>query len=154
MFCSIHDFTFLMTDTKIKGHVSFESSEKKKLLQARFSVKFVVACAIIRAGKLICLRACLHERDGAGLIDKPVTFFLCILLSTERSLAKWLFTTSPYFTLSALYFQKTLSFFILFYTALLSTSVLIFFFYFNHLLSRLYSKFFANFHWKQGRVQS
>ena len=25
MFCSIHDFTFLMTDTKIKEHVPFES---------------------------------------------------------------------------------------------------------------------------------
>ena len=34
MFCPIHDFTFLMTDTKIKGQVSFEFSEKKKLLLA------------------------------------------------------------------------------------------------------------------------
>ena len=42
IFCSIHDFTFLMTDTKIKGHVSFESPEKKKLLPARLSVKFVM----------------------------------------------------------------------------------------------------------------
>ena len=42
MFCSIHDFTFLMTDTKIKGQVFFESSEKKKLLHVRFSVKFVI----------------------------------------------------------------------------------------------------------------
>ena len=40
MFSSIHDFAFLMTDTLIKGQVSFESSEKKKLLPARFSVKF------------------------------------------------------------------------------------------------------------------
>ena len=43
MFSSIHDFTFLMTDKKIKGQVSFESSEKKKLLPARFSVKFVIS---------------------------------------------------------------------------------------------------------------
>ena len=42
MFCSIHDFTFLMTDTKIKEQVSFESSEKKKLLPAPFSAKFVM----------------------------------------------------------------------------------------------------------------
>ena len=32
MFCSIHNFNFLMTDTKIKGQVSIESSEKKKPL--------------------------------------------------------------------------------------------------------------------------
>ena len=30
-----------------------------------------VACAIKYAGKLICLRACLHLRDHVGLIDKP-----------------------------------------------------------------------------------
>ena len=42
MFCSIHNFTFLMTDTKIKGQVSFESSEKKELLPMQFSVKFVM----------------------------------------------------------------------------------------------------------------
>ena len=42
MFCSIHDFTFLMTDTRIKEQVSFESGEKKKLLPVRFSVKFVM----------------------------------------------------------------------------------------------------------------
>ena len=42
MFCSIHDFTFLMIDTKIKGQVSSESPEKKKLLPERFSVKFVM----------------------------------------------------------------------------------------------------------------
>ena len=42
MFFSIHDFTFLMTDKKIKRYVSFESSEKKKLLLVQFSVKFVM----------------------------------------------------------------------------------------------------------------
>ena len=42
MFCSIHDFTFLTRDTKIKGQVSFESSEKKKLLPVQFSVKFAM----------------------------------------------------------------------------------------------------------------
>ena len=42
MFCSIHEFTFVMTDAKIKGQVSFKSSEKKKLLPAQFSAKFVM----------------------------------------------------------------------------------------------------------------
>ena len=42
MFCSIYDFTFLMIDTKIKGQVSFESSEEKKLVSAHFSVKIVI----------------------------------------------------------------------------------------------------------------
>ena len=42
MFCSIHDFTFLMIDKKIKGQVTFESSEKKKLLPVQISVKFVI----------------------------------------------------------------------------------------------------------------
>ena len=32
MFCSIHDFTFHMTDKKKKGQGSFEFSGKKKLL--------------------------------------------------------------------------------------------------------------------------
>ena len=33
--------------------------------------------AIKGAGKLICLCAYLHERDRAGLIDKPVKIALC-----------------------------------------------------------------------------
>ena len=33
--------------------------------------QFSVLCAINRAGQLICLLASLHERDRAGLIDKP-----------------------------------------------------------------------------------
>ena len=52
---------FLWQIKEIKGQVCFESSEKKKLLPARFSVKFV-ACANNRAGKLICLRARLPAR--------------------------------------------------------------------------------------------
>ena len=75
MFCLIDDFTFLMADTKIKGLkklVSFESSEKKKKLACAIFIKICyVVCAINRAGKLICLHACLHEPDRAGLIDKP-----------------------------------------------------------------------------------
>ena len=71
MFCSVHDFTFLMTDTKSKGQVSFEFSEKKETFAcAIFSKICYVASAISCTGKLICLHACLHERDRAGLIDK------------------------------------------------------------------------------------
>ena len=72
MFCSIHDFTFLMTDTKIKGQVSFESSKKKgTFAYAIFSKICYVACAINHAGKLICLHACLHVGNWVCLIDKP-----------------------------------------------------------------------------------
>ena len=65
MFCSIHNFTFLMANTKIKGQVSFET-----FACTIFCKICYVACAINCAGKLICLRACLHECDRMGLIDK------------------------------------------------------------------------------------
>ena len=60
MFCSIDDFIFLMTDTKIKGQISFEFSERKKLLPARFSVKFVIlpAQSMALANCFACLPAC------------------------------------------------------------------------------------------------
>ena len=45
--------------------------EKKKLLPTWFLVQF--ACTINCAGKLICLCACLHKCDRAGLNDKPVS---------------------------------------------------------------------------------
>ena len=73
MFCSIHDLTFLMTDTKIKQQVSCESWEKGKLLPAQFFGKiYYVASAINCAGKLIYLHVCMCECGCAGLIDKPV----------------------------------------------------------------------------------
>ena len=72
MFCSIHDSNFLMTDTEIKEQVSFEWWEKKEVFAGTiFGNICFVACAINRAGKLICLRACLHERDRTVVIDKP-----------------------------------------------------------------------------------
>ena len=54
--------TFLMTDEKIKEHVSFESREKKKLLFARFSGKFVVlpARSIALANWFACMPACMR----------------------------------------------------------------------------------------------
>ena len=63
------DIPFLMTNTKIKEQVSFESWEKIKLLPAQFLVKFVMLPA-----RLIALAnwfACVHQRNRAGLIDKP-----------------------------------------------------------------------------------
>ena len=73
IFCVIHNFTFLMIDAKIKEQVSFESWEKKETFGSTiFSKMYCVACAINHAGKLICQHTCLHERDRAGLIDKPV----------------------------------------------------------------------------------
>ena len=44
MFCSIHDFTFLMRDTKIKDKPLL-SLPKKRNLPAQFSVKFVMLSA-------------------------------------------------------------------------------------------------------------
>ena len=65
-------YTFFMTDTKIKGHVSFEPWEKKETFACAIFCKICyIACAINRAGQLIYLRASLHERDGADLIYKP-----------------------------------------------------------------------------------
>ena len=55
------DYTFFMADTKI---------QEQALVCAIFS-KTYVACAINHAGKLICLRACLRERNCSGLIDQP-----------------------------------------------------------------------------------
>ena len=72
MFCSVHDFTFLMTDTKIKEQVSFESWENEVFLCVIFEKICYVACAINRTGKLIYLHACLHEHNRAGLFDKPM----------------------------------------------------------------------------------
>ena len=66
------DVPFLMTDTKIKEQVSFESWKKKKetFAYAIFG-KIYVASAINCTGKLFWLRACMHERDCARVIDKP-----------------------------------------------------------------------------------
>ena len=76
IFCVIHNFTFLMIDTKIKEQVSFESWEKKKLLVAQFSVKCIVlpAQSIMLANWFVCIPAWTSrdEQDRAGLNDKPV----------------------------------------------------------------------------------
>ena len=60
MFCSIHDFTFHMTDKKKKGQGSFEFSGKKKLLPTWFLVQFVMlpAQSIVLANWFACVPAC------------------------------------------------------------------------------------------------
>ena len=76
MFCSIHDFTFLVTDTKIKGQVSFESPEKKKLLPAWFSVKFVMlpAQSITLANWFACIPAC-----TSAIVQVSLTSLIMVL---------------------------------------------------------------------------
>ena len=60
IFCVIHNFTFLMIDTKIKEQVSFESWEKKKLLVAQSSVKCIMlpVQSITLANWFVCIPAC------------------------------------------------------------------------------------------------
>ena len=60
---------FLWQTPKFKDK-SLLSLQEKKLLPARFLVKFV-ARVVSCASRLICLRACLHKRYRAGLIDTP-----------------------------------------------------------------------------------
>ena len=72
MFCSIHDFNFLIDRRKnLRTSLSWDFRKKETFARATFGKIYYVASAINRAGKLICLRACLHDRDRAGLIDKP-----------------------------------------------------------------------------------
>ena len=72
MFCSIHDFNFLIDKHKnLRASLSWDLRKKETFACAIFGKICYVACAINRAGKLICLRACLYERGRTGLIDKP-----------------------------------------------------------------------------------
>ena len=58
--------------TQKLSHKSLLSLQKKRIFYLRdFGKICYLACTINRAGKFICLCACLHERDHAGLIDKP-----------------------------------------------------------------------------------
>ena len=77
-FCSIHDFTFLVTDTKIKGQVSFEFPEKNKLLQAWFSVKFVMLSAqsIALANWFACVPACMSTIAQVSLTSLSYLIYL------------------------------------------------------------------------------
>ena len=96
MFCSIHDFTFLMTDTKIKDKSLLSLQKKETFAHAIFSKICYVACAINCAGKMIYLRACLHKHDCTGPIGKPdackkSTASLTSFLRSCREIANLLF---------------------------------------------------------------
>ena len=76
MFCSMHDFTFLMTGKNLRK-VSFESPEKKKLACKIFGKVSYVACAINHAGKLLSLCGCLHKCNCVGFIKTPTVCQEC-----------------------------------------------------------------------------
>ena len=63
---------FLWQTQKLKNKSLLSDEGKKEVFAGTiFGNICCVACAINRAGKLICLRACLHERDRTVVIDKP-----------------------------------------------------------------------------------
>ena len=66
MFCSIH-VIFLWQTQKFKDMFLLSL----RIAQANVSFKETFACAIFGKIWCVCLRACLHERDPSGLIDKP-----------------------------------------------------------------------------------
>ena len=89
MFCSIHDFTFLMKDTNIKEQVSLDSWEKKKLFGcAIFSKMFYVAYAINRTGKLICLYTCPQLFVSEYMASKKKFFSITIWSTHEACMNK------------------------------------------------------------------
>ena len=65
-----YTFSFDTQNFKKKSPLSLEE-KKETFACAIFGKIRCVACAINCASKLICLHACLHERDRAGLIGKP-----------------------------------------------------------------------------------
>ena len=78
MFCSIHDFNFLIDRHKnLKTSLSWDFRKKETFACAIFGKIYYVTSAINRAGKLICLRAFLHKRDRAGLTDKSDKSLTC-----------------------------------------------------------------------------
>ena len=70
MFYSIHDFTFLMTHKNLMTSLFWVYRKKETFACTIFDNICYVACVINRTDKLICLHACLHERDCTDLIDK------------------------------------------------------------------------------------
>ena len=96
MCCSIHDFPFLMTDTKIKDKSLLSLLKKETFTRAIFSKICYVACTINYAGKMIYLRACLHKHNCTGPIGKPdackkLTASLTSFLRSCREIANLLF---------------------------------------------------------------
>ena len=72
MFCTIHDFTFLLAHKDLRTSLFWVFRKKETFVCAIFDKICYIACVINRADKLIYLRACLHERDCTGFIDKPL----------------------------------------------------------------------------------
>ena len=89
MFCSIHDFTFLMTDTKIKEHVPFESWEKK-IMSERLSVKFVMlpVQSITLANWFACMRTI--TQVSLTSLDRQILIITCLFRSTGYELFRFL----------------------------------------------------------------
>ena len=68
---------FLWQTQKFKEKALLSLHEKRNFCLLVFGKICYVACAINCAGKLICLRACLRERDHAGLNESlNIEYFL------------------------------------------------------------------------------
>ena len=90
MFCSIHDFTFLMKDTKIKEQVPLDSWEKEKLLVVQFLVKcFMLPMqSITLANWFACIPACLYTCPQLFVSEYMASmkkFFLITIWSTHEA---------------------------------------------------------------------
>ena len=90
MFRSVHDFTFLMTDTKIKEQVPFESWEKK-LMSARLSVKFVMLTvqSITLANWFACMPACTSAITRVSLtsLDRQILIITCLIYFAAQDMS-------------------------------------------------------------------
>ena len=90
MFCLVHDFTFLMTDTKIKEQVPFESWEKK-LMSARLSVKFVMlpVQSITLANWFACMPACTSAITRVSLtsLDRQILIITCLIYFAAQDMS-------------------------------------------------------------------
>ena len=76
MFCSIHNFNFLIDRHKIlRTSLSEDFRKKETFACVVFGDIYYVACKINHTGKLISLRPCLHKHDHVGLINKPGVLF-------------------------------------------------------------------------------
>ena len=86
MFRSVHDFTFLITDTKIKEQVPFESWEKK-LMSARLSVKFVMlpVQSITLANWFACMRAI--TQVSLTSLDRQILIITCLIYFAAQDMS-------------------------------------------------------------------
>ena len=66
MFCSIHNFTFLMTHKNLRINLFWVFRKKETFASAIFG-KIYIACTVNSAGKLICQHAWLHNSVLQGI---------------------------------------------------------------------------------------